>query len=452
MADQTQWTERHRGLDPSSTTFVPSQRAHHAEWLSSEGRNPDSASFVPRRRHVPTTQPPARSRASRPRRGSAGAAFRAAERAVSTPRVVRTRSDLLAALAANGADAFRVKVHVGGCACERAAAFRETCGDGMLAIPDSRGARAALRVAEAEGDTRHSLEARLKNLLFPDVPVDGVILRVSCAACLLESMPNGAVAFIADSEEEALCKMEPRKARSGEMPSFVVAAPISLLRRAFSPLQGAQRYNKAEEQRGAKQARASLCAFLGDQERAMLTVTADELKADHHLNAFLDNNQARMDQRQQHVPGSRFLVLLASKVQKRWRLELPGGKRRLGESSWDAARRELRDEAGCRLATATLSEVIDFATMRCFIVDSNDAKRASDAAAAAELPIPPTPLTPDENLDLEAILVKRGAALETARADMSAMAPDRARRLLRDDQYGPPIADMSQLELPVEGT
>ena len=36
----------------------------------------------------------------------------------------------------------------------------------------------------------------------------------------------------------------------------------------------------------AKQARASLCAFLGDQERAMLTVTADELKADHHLNAF----------------------------------------------------------------------------------------------------------------------------------------------------------------------
>ena len=224
MADETQWTERHRGLDPSSTSFVPSQRAHHAEWLSSEGRNPDSASFVPRRRHVPTTQPPARSRASRPRRGSAGAAFRAAERAVSTPRVVRTRSDLLAALAANGADAFRVKVHVGGCACERAAAFRETCGDGMLAIPDSRGARAALRVAEAEGDTRHSLEARLKNLLFPDVPVDGVILRVSCAACLLESMPNGAVAFIADSEEEALCEMEPRKARSGEMPSFVVAA------------------------------------------------------------------------------------------------------------------------------------------------------------------------------------------------------------------------------------
>ena len=56
--------------------------------------------------------------------------------------------------------------------------------------------------------------------------------------------------------------MEPRKARSGEMPSFVVAAPISLLRRAFSPLQGAQRYNKAEEQRGASR-RGALCAFSG---------------------------------------------------------------------------------------------------------------------------------------------------------------------------------------------
>ena len=39
----------------------------------------------------------------------------------------------------------------------------------------------------------------------------------------------------------------------------------------------------------------------------MLTVTADELKSDHHLGAFLDQNQ-------QH--GSRFLVLLASKVQR----------------------------------------------------------------------------------------------------------------------------------------
>ena len=107
--------------------------------------------------------------------------------------------------------------------------------------------------------------------------------------------------------------MEPRKARSGEMPSFVVAAPISLLQKSFQPATGS---SKVQQGRGAaREAGAgALCAFLGDQERAMLTVTADELKADHHLNAFLDNNQARMDQRQQHVPGSRFLVLLASKV------------------------------------------------------------------------------------------------------------------------------------------
>ena len=41
--------------------------------------------------------------------------------------------------------------------------------------------------------------------------------------------------------------------------------------------------------------------------------------------------------------------------------------------------------------------------------------------------------------------MKRGAALETARADMASMNPDRARRLLRDDRYGPPTANMSQL-------
>ena len=69
----------------------------------------------------------------------------------------------------------------------------------------------------------------------------------------------------------------------------------------------------------------------------MLTVTADELKADHHLNAFLDNNKLEDGSTAARCPGSRFLVLLASNA-KRWRLELPGGKRRLGESSWDAAR------------------------------------------------------------------------------------------------------------------
>ena len=50
--------------------------------------------------------------------------------------------------------------------------------------------------------------------------------------------------------------------------------------------------------------------------------------------------------------------------------------------------------------------------------------------------------------------MKRGAALETARADMASMNPDRARRLLRDDRFGPPTtrSPTSQLELPVEGT
>ena len=358
-------SQRTDGLDPRVSSFVPPPPPNPGGRTANATAPPQNQGG----RMANAAPPPSRSRASRPRRGGAGAAFREAERAVSTPRVVRTRSDLLAALAANGTDAFRVKVHLGGCACTRAAAFQEACGDGMLAIPDSRGARVALRVVGEEGDTRQSLEARLKRMLFLDVLVDGVVLRVSCATCLLEAMPNGAVAYIADSEDAALAKMAARPPRAGETPPFVVAAPISLLRRAFA------------KQAAAKHARASLCAFLGGQERAMLTVTADELKSDHHLGAFLGQNQ-------QH--GSRYLVLLASKVQKKWRLELPGGKRRLGETSWDAARRELHDEAGCKLVTATPSEVVDFATMRCFVVDSSDAQRASDGEALAPPP-PPAP-------------------------------------------------------------
>ena len=84
MADETHWTERHRGLDPSSTSFVPSQRAHHAEWLSRRAE-PGLGEFRCRAGGTCLRRSRRRIRASRPRRG-ARAAFRAAERAVSASR------------------------------------------------------------------------------------------------------------------------------------------------------------------------------------------------------------------------------------------------------------------------------------------------------------------------------------------------------------------------------
>ena len=218
-----------------------------------------------------------RARTSRPRRGQAGEAFRRAESIMGTPQLVTNREDLVAALRAAGGDAFRVKVHVTGCDCHRAAAFGEVA-PGLLAIPDSRGTRTALHVAGAGG--REALEATLAASLFPDPPIDDVVLKANCARCVLDLEPNGTVAVVGDRRDLATHVAAYRAAVAdstslhGDAAHAVAVAPISLLRAAF----------QAPSRQSAAAARQ-----LGLQlEPYGLPVKAAPPKADHHLLTFLN--------------------------------------------------------------------------------------------------------------------------------------------------------------------
>ena len=218
-----------------------------------------------------------RARTSRPRRGQAGEAFRRAESIMGTPQLVTNREDLVAALRAAGGDAFRVKVHVTGCDCHRAAAFGEVA-PGLLAIPDSRGTRTALHVAGAGG--REALEATLAASLFPDPPIDDVVLKANCARCVLDLEPNGTVAVVGDRRDLATHVAAYRAAVAdstslhGDAAHAVAVAPISLLRAAF----------QAPSRQSAAAARQ-----LGLQlEPYGLPAKAAPPKADHHLLTFLN--------------------------------------------------------------------------------------------------------------------------------------------------------------------
>ena len=341
-------------------------------------------------------------RASRPRRGQAGEAFRRAERFMTTPRRVATRADLVAALRASGGDAFRVKAHVSGCGCSRAADF---CGGGpgLLAIPDSRGARAALRVAaRPSGDARAAppadrvgLEERLARILFPVPPVDDVSLKVNCAECLLRAEPNGAVAIVGqDADVQSLAAaFYAERTRAGAAPRVhdcahaVAAAPLVLLRNAFGA-GPAPRTRRGGGARGAaaERPRAAADDALGELAAALeasgLRATPGPPRADHHLASLLRSHDA---------PTEGFVLLIAYDDGTHWTLELPGGKHKLGESTWRAAVRETAEEALLALPPAEPARHVDLASMRCFVVDAAAAAASILAAPAAPPPPPPAP-------------------------------------------------------------
>ncbi|KAH8044407.1 hypothetical protein JL721_12851 [Aureococcus anophagefferens] len=81
----------------------------------------------------------------------------ALESIMGTPQLVHESRDLVAALRAAGGDAFRVKVHVTGCDCHRAAAFGEVA-PGLLAIPTAADAD---RASTSRAARREALEATL---------------------------------------------------------------------------------------------------------------------------------------------------------------------------------------------------------------------------------------------------------------------------------------------------
>ena len=139
----------------------------------------------------------------------------------------------------------------------------------------------------------------------PDVPVDGVILRVSCAACLLESMPNGAVAFIADSEEEALCEMEPEKLEVVRCLHLSSLLPISIAEKGFSPLQGAQGTTRPRSSEGAKRLARRYAPSSTPSRKSHVDCDRGQLKADHHNALWTTTSED--GPAAQHVPRFSFL-------------------------------------------------------------------------------------------------------------------------------------------------
>ena len=325
--------------------------------------------------------PMARARTSRPRRGQAGEAFRKAESFMGTPQLVRTREDLVAALRAAGGDAFRVKVHIVGCDCHRAAPFADAA-PGLLAIPDSRGTRTALHVSRGDRDEgdREAVEAELARTLFPSPAVDDVVLKANCAKCVLALEPNGTVAVVGSRDDlrahrEAFgAEKRSGRPQHGDAAHAVASAPIALLRAAFASGGGDGGGALATAQR-------ALHAHLEDMGLARKRAAP---RADHHLQTFLNCPS----------PGDADVFLIAYDDASHWTLELPGGKRNLAESAWAAAQRETAEEALLHLSPEMPDVTFDLSTMRCFVVDAAKPLRQPKGPREAALDARPPAAVP----------------------------------------------------------
>lgn len=248
----------------------------------------------------------------------------------------------------------KYKIHEPGCSCTKLVNLRKKAAsrgitddarfDGFVVIPDTSSKQLANvfvcpQTTKAAFDKdRVATELRLQQALFPPQqhPPLQPRYKVNCAACLLRVEPNGFVSIQSSSRAavQRVCDIATATAVSlqqqqhddhGDFVAVVSYRKLKALRRAKT--------------RGAKEARTR---DVWDELRQQTGVEGDTrspppvLKVEHHLEALLDLSSEPGD------GSDNYLLVMGYYAD--WALNLPGGKRRLGESTWECAKRETMEE------------------------------------------------------------------------------------------------------------
>ncbi|EJK77694.1 hypothetical protein THAOC_00457 [Thalassiosira oceanica] len=187
-------------------------------------------------------------------------------------------------------------------------------------------------------------------------PFDGTIpFKVSCAQCLLTSnYPNGFVAVLGDTAEElqptiarARIAADAKRKKSqfhSDHADFVCAICLSTL----------QLLNRAGNTRSASsQLHVDLMSQLSNCGVQLSETRGDDVhnlqvKLGHHLTSIL--RMIGKDHDDKYV-----MILGYQKYPMKLELDIPGGKRHLGETTLDGAVRETEEECSLRIDTEWLA-------------------------------------------------------------------------------------------------
>lgn len=220
--------------------------------------------------------------------------------------VVWTRSEFFSLVTA---PTITCDVHLRGCDCPKAWKCREDVemlGDAVLfALAENRVCLAV------KGETMREAEIKLRDELYCGAPER---IKTRCASCALRGNPNGSIALVGSAQQlsryQEIFRDATTLARKHDTADRLLLFDDGDLARLFS-------------------GDDSLLRERGLEDRPKAPVLR------YHLKLFFGRRP---------LFSKEELLVLARDSPSRWIFDLPGGKRHLGETSWDAALRETREE------------------------------------------------------------------------------------------------------------
>ena len=253
---------------------------------------------------------------------------------------------------------------------------------GLIVLPDSKIIRYLYwyRASLTDDIDSRTIECNLLQQMYPDSNANSELLleenaslpkpppltfKHSCAACLLKEEPNG-FACVASTDlsrlekvrdkarETALQILETGQTLNDDHAHYIVVLPRKPLEHLYQFIKPNKKLSKALKVNNAKdnileQAQDEISQHLWNQGVPIQLDLDVPIAMDHHLASVVrhfigDSNNNNQDKEW-------LLVLVFDDTKDRspnkqcWTLFLPGGKRHLGESALEGARRETLEES-----------------------------------------------------------------------------------------------------------
>jgi hypothetical protein len=254
--------------------------------------------------------------------------------------------------------------------------------DGLIMHPDAKGIPCIFFWRNSENvfaEDPRLAESELQNQIDVAAAAAAVVssssFKVTCAACLLEDEPNGFACVSSSSEEvihlvrdwtRKLAAKTPMDQRASDHGDFVLTLPRHLL----------EKLKKKKEQKKKKDSRTSTTTTALKEEEdddSIRTITDQivahmtqqnvpipheetregvELKLGHHLDALLQLTSSSKEEDDSTTSSNYWLLYGdddssctdAAPASVMFELNIPGGKRHLGETCLQAAIRETQEE------------------------------------------------------------------------------------------------------------
>jgi hypothetical protein len=230
--------------------------------------------------------------------------------------------------------------------------------NGLVVVPDAKNIFSVYLCLGTGADEFHrhprAAELKLKDELFAQSLVDTATssVKVSCAACLLGDEPNGFICVSSSSRQtvdfvrDLARKRTKQKQHDGVLHAdhahFICTVPRHLLW---------QLCNKPNTRGQKREARNKLMRHLGMQGVPTNTTdTSIQIELGHHLSSLLYITNGDSD-----ANTAYWMTLVyddtSNSTNPCWTLDLPGGKRHLGERSLEGAIRETEEESSLQIDT-----------------------------------------------------------------------------------------------------